>query len=76
MTEGRWVGDPLSVSLFFFLPCPFCSSSPMGASIARDGSGGFTSVLRSLSFSCSSRSSFLLLSFLGVDALRLHGSGI
>ena len=39
MFQGSWVGDPLPVSLFCF---PFCSSSPMSASVALDGIGCFT----------------------------------
>ena len=36
MVQGSLVGDPLSVSLFVLFCFPFCSSSPMSASVARD----------------------------------------
>ena len=64
MVRGSRVADPLSVSFFlFFFRFPFCSSSPMCASIARDGIEGFA-LCASVPFLFFARLSFSLSSVL------------
>ena len=64
---------PLPPTSFCFT---FSSSSPMSASIARDGVGGFSLCTLILSSSSFFYLSFLLLSFIGVSARRPRDNGI
>ena len=66
---GLW-----TLSLFFLF---FCSAfSPLSASVSRAGVEGFTLCLDPFPFLHFSQLTFLLLSFLGVDARRPRSSGL
>ena len=66
MVQGSCVWDPLAVFFLFVLFCfPFCSSSPMSASVGRDGGGCSPYVPRSRSFF-----SLFLLYFLSLSLMR------
>ena len=70
MVQGIRVGESLPISFFSSsLYLPFCSSSPISASIARDGVDGFA-LYPDLSFLPSSPSFFLPVLSLFLALLR------
>ena len=64
MVQDSWVGDLFPVSFFVFFCFPFCSSSPVSASVAWDGIGCFT-LCASIPFLF-----FPLLAFLSLALMR------